>query len=808
MSPEIEQLSLRIARGLANGEYEQSPTEITCPCPSKTHLANNSQWLRLYEKINKITGKPELGISCNGGCAVADVKKALFSLKLLPQEAKRNYEINIPPHDEPDFERLKLFDEIISPDKIWPKKDREGNIEFWLVRTSNKVFAKVFSVTDKNTQEKSFHWKESDLPLRNRRFDPYGSDILKLLPQAPVLVVSGFKTADAARDWLSPDWLVVAYDSDSSISHYNWDVLKNREVTLWPDNDTGGIKAARKLGAFLETAPKIVFTELLEGYPEKWDLADATPSTAKYSPEVLLRTAELLDITEEDRQAIKDPAELQAMFKLFDETLIPVHNAGAGGFDYYDVSDPMLSRPMPYRNYKPGNLQYLYPQVAKIENDQKIIDLWLMREGKKIASGIVYAPFTTEKLVIMPEEKHPYLNTFCGYPVEPIESLPQDSDWFTSHLENSLGKDIAEYVLDWIAHIIQKPAEKPRTMIIFEGPMGAGKSTIGNVLRSLLGTANFLAINSSVIDSQFTAEYATKQVVLFEERPADKGISKSFENTLKTLVTEDFIRYHDKGIRGYMIPSYHRIMLAVNDISDLKLSLDDRRVNIFKFHVIHLKRNATGAYYDPGYFGPIYSAIASQHKLGQLMFFLKTRKIKEDIFTPFHTVEREAQMGATDPVEAFVEDILQSGNLPKIIKDKMPNKDGVAGLDWPSEHVKVYTSLLHDAFFEFYKGISNSIPDHLRGIRLTKSLYKFFPQEGHKTISTTRAIGYGLLDPVKNTLVNYTERVFVFRPLAEARSIFEDVTKRTVKWEETVVEKVETGNVIDFPAKRRPEEVL
>ncbi|MEI6628560.1 MAG: hypothetical protein WCN27_04065, partial [Alphaproteobacteria bacterium] len=68
-----------------------------------------------------------------------------------------------------------------------------------------------------------------------------------------------------------------------AVQKSDWSVLKDRDVTIWPDNDKPGINAAQKITAILNTqgnqAVKTVdlSADLHLTLPHKWDLADKMP---------------------------------------------------------------------------------------------------------------------------------------------------------------------------------------------------------------------------------------------------------------------------------------------------------------------------------------------------------------------------------------------------------------------------------------------------------------------------------------------------------------------------------------------------
>ena len=101
----------------------------------------------------------------------------------------------------------------------------------------------------------------------------------------PVLIVEGEKTADTAQS-LYPEFDVISWSGGASgFSKSNWNVLKGKQVTIWPDNDQAGIDAAHNIQTLLETQnitkAKIIDVKEIEFLPAKWDLADHVPQDVR-----------------------------------------------------------------------------------------------------------------------------------------------------------------------------------------------------------------------------------------------------------------------------------------------------------------------------------------------------------------------------------------------------------------------------------------------------------------------------------------------------------------------------------------------
>ncbi len=119
---------------------------------------------------------------------------------------------------------------------------------------------------------KGWKWKSFPKPR-----PLYGLHKLALFPPAaPIVVVEGCKTADAAQ-LLLPGCVVVSWPGGSQVvKHADWSPLAGRKVVLFPDRDVAGHAAMwDAYQALKDVAAGIRFVDPPAGDPDGWDLADA-----------------------------------------------------------------------------------------------------------------------------------------------------------------------------------------------------------------------------------------------------------------------------------------------------------------------------------------------------------------------------------------------------------------------------------------------------------------------------------------------------------------------------------------------------
>jgi len=164
----------------------------------------------------------------------------------------------------------------------WCYRNAEGTPLFWIQRLESSSAGKSRKLFVHRT------WLDGRWHFPSRR-DGFSSEWpaprplyrlpeLGQRPSAPVLVVEGEKTADAAASLL-PDHAVVSWCNGSRALHTaDWQPLAGRRVTLWPDADAPGRQAMAALSGLLlplVDSLTVVLVPETPAFHEGWDLADA-----------------------------------------------------------------------------------------------------------------------------------------------------------------------------------------------------------------------------------------------------------------------------------------------------------------------------------------------------------------------------------------------------------------------------------------------------------------------------------------------------------------------------------------------------
>ncbi len=168
-----------------------------------------------------------------------------------------------------------------------------------------------------------------------------------------------------------------------------------------------------------------------------------------------------------------------------------------------------------------------------------------------------------------------FLNLWIGHTIMPVKG---DWEMLANYLNSVICSDNQqsyEYLLNYLAHALQKPEEKPGVMVILQGKEGTGKGTLAYLL-SLIWNATFMQVhNIADVLGNFTDSLETSFCVFLDEA-FFVGDAKSTDR-LKGLVTEPRININPKNQPVRSINSCHRFFAATNAKHFAKVSLNNRR---------------------------------------------------------------------------------------------------------------------------------------------------------------------------------------------------------------------------------------
>jgi len=155
---------------------------------------------------------------------------------------------------------------------------------------------------------------------------------------------------------------------------------------------------------------------------------------------------------------------------------------------------------------------------------------------------------------------------------------PSAIDLFEKHISIMCNHEyiVAQWVIDWIAQMIQFPDVKT-TMPTFVSKPGAGKDSLLELLRKLLGHKKVFETTkpSLHIFGDFNSQMADAHLVVLSEVSAME--LKNCGGQLKGLITDSKLTINTKGVSSYEIDCYARFMAFTNNEEAIKPEKEDRR---------------------------------------------------------------------------------------------------------------------------------------------------------------------------------------------------------------------------------------
>lgn len=218
-----------------------------------------------------------------------------------------------------------------------------------------------------------------------------------------------------------------------------------------------------------------------------------------------------------------------------------------------------------YRAYKFDNFQKAYSQFSsKLGMGRPGVgaSIWINDARRRQVHSEVCIPNTPSTKDI--------INTFEGFAITKEEALEKGTcdakpllDFIkTAWCEDN--DDLFNSVLNWMAHLIQKPEIKMKTCLVLKGLQGVGKGMIVQLLGKIIGSAHFIQPTSQ--DEIFgTFNYLMNNRFLVFMDEMFWGGEKKNSSTLKKLLTEETWTSNEKNVPQRKIQNRMNFIFASNE---------------------------------------------------------------------------------------------------------------------------------------------------------------------------------------------------------------------------------------------------
>ncbi len=276
-----------------------------------------------------------------------------------------------------------------------------------------------------------------------------------------------------------------------------------------------------------------------------------------------------------------------------------------------EIYDPVLDR-KDIALSSPTDLRLEYGNqhewVGKPLRAKPVVDVWLGHKDRRQYKSIVFAP----------NRKVPgYYNLWQGFPVEAKKG---DCSLYLNHLKDNIAQgdeERYEYLLAWMAQMIQHPEKRVGVSLALRGKQGTGKGVMVTQLGKLLGKHFVHITQQNQLLGNFNAHLKDALLVFADE--AFWAGNKASEGPLKGLVTEDQLAIEYKGKDVIPVKNHVHLIVASNHEWVVPAGPAERRFCILDVGEQQMQN------------GPYFEAIVNQMEAGgyeALLYMLQHYELK------------------------------------------------------------------------------------------------------------------------------------------------------------------------------------
>lgn len=287
-----------------------------------------------------------------------------------------------------------------------------------------------------------------------------------------------------------------------------------------------------------------------------------------------------------------------------------------------------------------------------------LVDVWYHQPHRKQYDRIEFRPEARLAPGDLRLPEGDTLNLFLGYPIRPVEGK---CELILSHIraiwchEND---EVYQYVVAWLAQMVQFPGVPAETALVLRSGQGAGKNIIIDMFQKIFGAHTYVTTKVDDLAGRFNAHLAATILLVLNE--ALWGGNRSAAGTVKSVVTDRTLTVEPKGVNKFSVRNCVHLIVLSNEDWPIPVDLDDRR-----FFILDLSPARIG---DHAYF----AALKQEIDAGGLEAFLylllhwnlqgfDPRKMPD---LGLEQVTRlEAKLRGADPVVQWWADVLQDGSL-------------------------------------------------------------------------------------------------------------------------------------------------
>ncbi len=258
-----------------------------------------------------------------------------------------------------------------------------------------------------------------------------------------------------------------------------------------------------------------------------------------------------------------------------------------------------------------------------------------------------------------------HLNYWEGWGVEPIAG-----DWslIRNHIHTVIAPEHGDYVIKWVAWLLQNPEKRAEVAIVLRGAKGTGKGQFVEIILDITGQHGRHLSSEDHTTGRFNGHFLNC-IFAFADEAFWAG-DKKLEGPLKRMITERTLMVEKKYHDATEVKNMLKLIIATNEDWAVPATADERRFAVFDVADIHQQEQA---YFD--------ALMAEKQNGGIAAMMHELMKMDLGDFHPRQDVPKTAALNeqaqfSEDPVQMVLRRCLEIGTLPgtnQIYNDNFAN---------------------------------------------------------------------------------------------------------------------------------------
>lgn len=271
-----------------------------------------------------------------------------------------------------------------------------------------------------------------------------------------------------------------------------------------------------------------------------------------------------------------DPEDLHPLEKLNREWAMVM--TGGGHHILWETTD---ARDNPIVEHVKEGSFHKYNAAKEItvgKKTEKLTEMWMAWPGRRTYDGVVFAPEQ--------QRSARWYNLWRGFDYKPVaaaspRAVAAVNAWKDHVLRNVCRGDakLAHWFVGYMAHLIQRPWEKPLVALVLKGRKGTGKNAVIERVGALFARNTVVADDDRYLIGNFNSHLEACLLLALDEASWAGG--KKVEGKLKGIITGSKHMIERKGIEPYQVDNLTRVVILGNEDWLVPATEDERRYAVF-----------------------------------------------------------------------------------------------------------------------------------------------------------------------------------------------------------------------------------